>query len=171
MMADKIPDEELAGIDLSSWRMAINCSEPVRYESHERFLRRFQSYGLRPSAIASCYAMAETTFAVTQTSSGVEPRTLSLDRTELSRGRLKRASNDDTARICVSSGKPIDGCDVRVVDEGRNELGRGTSAKSRSPRCRCSTVIETILKKQRKCCKRAGITLATTDFNLNATSS
>jgi len=70
--------------------------------------------------------MAETTFAVTQTAAGVEPRTLSVDRTELSRGRLKRASNEDTARICVSSGKPIDGCDVRVVDESRNSLGEGT---------------------------------------------
>jgi fatty-acyl-CoA synthase len=126
MMADKIPDEELAGIDLSSWRMVINCSEPVRYESHERFLRRFQPYGLRPSAISSCYAMAETTFAVTQTANGVEPRTLSVDRTELSRGRLKPTSNGDAARICVSSGKPIDGCDVRVVDESRNELGEGS---------------------------------------------
>jgi len=126
MMADKIPDEELAGIDLSSWRMTINCSEPVRYESHERFLRRFRPCGLRSSAISSCYAMAETTFAVTQTAAGVEPRTLSVDRTELSRGRLKRASNEDTARICVSSGKPIDGCDVRVVDESRNSLGEGT---------------------------------------------
>ena len=125
MMADKIPDEELAGIDLSSWRMAINCSEPVRSESHERFLRRFQPYGLRSSAISSCYAMAETTFAVTQTSTGIEPRTLSVDRAELSRGRLKRAANGDAARICVSSGKPIDGCDVRVVDERRNALAEG----------------------------------------------
>lgn len=126
MMADKIPDEELAGIDLSSWRMAINCSEPVRYESHEKFLRRFQPYGLRPSAISSCYAMAETTFAVTQTSAGVEPRTLSVDRAELSRGRLKRTSNGDAARIYVSSGKPIDGCAVRIVDERRSELGEGS---------------------------------------------
>ena len=125
MMADKIPDEELVGIDLSSLRMAINCSEPVRSESHDRFLRRFRHSGLRSSAISSCYAMAETTFAVTQTSTGMEPRTLSVDRAELSRGRLKRAANGDAARICVSSGKPIDGCDVRVVDESRNELPEG----------------------------------------------
>ena len=124
MMADKIPDEELAGIDLSSWRMVINCSEPVRYESHQRFLRRFQPVVCAPAHFV-CYAMAETTFAVTQTSTGVGPRTLSVDRTELSRGRLKRASNGDAARICVSSGRPIDGCEVRVVDESRNELGEG----------------------------------------------
>lgn len=125
MMADKIRDEELAGIDLSSWRMMINCSEPVRYESHQRFLGRFQPYGALSSAISCSYAMAETTFAVTQTSTSVEPRMVSVDRTELSRGRLKPASNGGASRICVSSGQPIDGCEVRIVDESRNELEEG----------------------------------------------
>lgn len=125
MMADKIPDEELAGIDLSTWRMTINCSEPVRDESHQKFLRRFQPYGLRSTTLSSCYAMAETTFAVTQTPPGIEPRTLSLDRTELSQGLLKTASNGQPARVCVSSGKAIDGCDVRIVDEKRQPVREG----------------------------------------------
>jgi fatty-acyl-CoA synthase len=125
MMADKVLDEELVGIDLSSLRMAINCSEPVRYESHQKFLRRFQPYGLNPVALSSCYAMAETTFAVTQMPPGVEPRTLSLDRTELSHSVLKAASNGAAARICVSSGKSIDGCEVRIVDECRRAVGEG----------------------------------------------
>ena len=125
VMADKISDEELTGIDLSSWRMVINCSEPVRHESHEKFLRRFQPYGLRSGAIASCYAMAETTFAVAQTSPAAELRTVSLDRAELSRGRVKPASADVAARTCVSSGKPIDGCEVRIVDENRSQLADG----------------------------------------------
>ena len=67
MMSDKIRDDELVGIDLGSWRMVINCSEPVRFESHTRFLDRFMACGLKPLALSSCYAMAETTFAVTQT--------------------------------------------------------------------------------------------------------
>ena len=125
MMADKILDEELVDIDLSSWRMVINCSEPVRYESHQKFLRRFQPYGLHSSALSSCYAMAETTFAVTQVPPEVEPATLSLDRTELSHSMFKPASNGEPARICVSSGKPIDGCEVRIVDESRRDVGEG----------------------------------------------
>src|SRR6266516_1838940 len=75
MMADKITDNELDRVNLESWRLVINCSEPVRHESHEKFLRRFQGYGLNPLAISSCYAMAETTFAATQAPPETPPAT------------------------------------------------------------------------------------------------
>src|SRR5882762_1263245 len=83
MIADKIADDELDGINLESWRLVINCSEPVRYESHQRFVERFRHWGLNPLAISSCYAMAETTFATTQTSPGTPPSLLALDRNAL----------------------------------------------------------------------------------------
>src|SRR4030095_7087488 len=89
MMADKITDDELDGVNLESWRLVINCSEPVRDESHEKFLRRFQGYGLNPLAISSCYAMAETTFAATQAPPATPPATLALDRIELAKGKIK----------------------------------------------------------------------------------
>jgi acyl-CoA synthetase (AMP-forming)/AMP-acid ligase II len=123
VMADKITDEELSGVDLSSWRLAVNCSEPVRFESHSKILRRFGPYGLRASTLTCCYAMAETTFAVTQTPPGSEPKQLSLDRNELARGKVVLAPNGAAARICVASGKPIDGCTVRIVDGDRADLG------------------------------------------------
>ncbi len=37
----KIADEEIEGLDLSSWRLALNGSEPVSPETIERFTRRF----------------------------------------------------------------------------------------------------------------------------------
>jgi hypothetical protein len=40
-MADRIRDDDLDGIRLDSIRMLINCSEPVRAESHDRFYGRF----------------------------------------------------------------------------------------------------------------------------------
>ena len=64
--AQKIRDRDLEGVDLSSWRAVINCSEPMRWESHQAFAERFAPYGLRPAALATCYAMAENVFAVTQ---------------------------------------------------------------------------------------------------------
>src|SRR5690606_40041860 len=47
-------------------RALINCSEPVRHESHVAFLERYRPYGLDERALHTCYAMAENTFAVTQ---------------------------------------------------------------------------------------------------------
>jgi len=136
MIADKIADDELDGINLESWRLVINCSEPVRYESHQRFVERFRHWGLNPLAISSCYAMAETTFATTQTSPGTPPSLLALDRNALAQGKVKIAQDADRAKICVSSGKTIAGCQVRIVDENRQEVGDRTigeiAIKSRS---------------------------------------
>ncbi len=68
--AQKIRDRDLEGVDLSSWRVISNCSEPMRLDSHQAFFERFRNFGLRYEALATCYAMAENVFAVTQ--GGVE---------------------------------------------------------------------------------------------------
>ena len=126
MMALKVRDEDLQEVDLSSLRLIVNCSEPVRYESHENFLKRFQPYGLRPTALSACYAMAETTFAVTQTPIGLAPTAMAVDRTSLAQGKVRPVTEGAPARICVSSGKPIEGCEVRIVDENRFEVAPGS---------------------------------------------
>src|SRR5205807_6957643 len=61
--------------DLSHVRGMINCSEPVRLHSMQKFRDAFSSWGLRESALQACYAMAETVFAVTQTPLGGCPAT------------------------------------------------------------------------------------------------
>jgi acyl-CoA synthetase (AMP-forming)/AMP-acid ligase II len=125
MMADKIADDELEGFTLDSWRLVINCSEPVRHESHVRFFNRFKSYNFKQSALSACYAMAETTYAVTQTIPGTIPVELSLDRQMLAQGLVETTEDMGKARICVSSGKVIKGCQVRIVDENRKDLPVG----------------------------------------------
>jgi len=121
-MADRIHQEDLEGVRLDSVRMFINCSEMVRAESHERFLQRFHSCGLRPEALAACYAMAETTFAVTQTSPRSKAKVILVNRDELTRGRAQTEASPEKARPCVSSGIPISGCDIRIVAENGDDL-------------------------------------------------
>jgi acyl-CoA synthetase (AMP-forming)/AMP-acid ligase II len=126
MMADKIPDDEIEDVRLDSWRLTINCSEPVRHESHERFVHRFASYGFNESALSACYAMAETTYGVTQTEPGKPPQVLYADRNRLSQNSVEIVEDPAKARVCVSSGKTIKGCSVRIVDENRRELPEGS---------------------------------------------
>jgi fatty-acyl-CoA synthase len=121
MMADKVRDEDLEGKSLKSMRLLINCSEPVRFESHSRFTKRFAFNGFNSRSLSACYAMAETTYAVTQTKPGTQPRVVFADRQELANGRLK-FSNNKNSRICVSSGKIIKGCGVKIIDDNRNAL-------------------------------------------------
>ena len=65
-MARRFSPEEGQKLDLFSMRAMINCSEPVRVQSMEEFYRVYRSSGLSRSALQSSYAMAENTFAVTQ---------------------------------------------------------------------------------------------------------
>ncbi len=123
LLADRCPDEEMEGIRLDGMRLFINCSEPVRAESHDRFLARFSPHGVRAQALAACYAMAETTFAATQTRAGTEPRVLKASREELAHGRFREARPGEAERRCVSSGAPISGCAVEVVDEQQRPVG------------------------------------------------
>jgi fatty-acyl-CoA synthase len=122
LLADRVHDEDLAGIRLDSLRLLVNCSEPVRSESHRRFLARYAPLGLRPEALGACYAMAETTFAATQTGPGAAARELSVDRQSLSRGTVRPLDPGEASRTCVSSGRPISGCSLRVVDDAGVDL-------------------------------------------------
>ncbi len=127
IMADRIHEEELADLRFESIRMLINCSEPVRHDSHEKFLRRFEPYGLRQETLAACYAMAETTFAATQTGPRKCARVVSVSRESLARGLfqpIEEGGKKETKR-CVSSGRSIPGCELKVVDEAGNELPEG----------------------------------------------
>jgi fatty-acyl-CoA synthase len=121
--AQKIRARDLDGIDLSSWRGVINCSEPMRYESQATFLERFQPYGFRPSALMTCYAMAENTFAVSQ--GGVdEPVTIDeIDREAMQVERVARPAQEGrpTTKM-VSAGRPIASTEVKVVDDRGNTL-------------------------------------------------
>lgn len=123
--AEKVDEEELEGIDLSTVRRVINASEPVRHDSHEKFANRFKKYGFNPLALTAMYGMAETTLAVTQTEEGKPIPELAADRNLLSNGEFKFADESAVKRICVSSGKLIEGCSIRIVDENRNDLPDG----------------------------------------------
>jgi fatty-acyl-CoA synthase len=125
IFAEKIQEEELEGLSLKSLRLSINCSEPVRSESHKKFIDRFKKYNLDPSALGACYAMAETTFAVTQTTPGKPITELKVDRTKLANGVAELAAENSIVRTCVSSGKLIDECRISIVDENRKELAPG----------------------------------------------
>ncbi len=116
--AQKIPDEMLKGLDLSSWRAVINCSEPMVAASHRLFLERFGPYGVRADVLATCYAMAENVFAVTQ--GGIETPVIvdAVDADQLERARVAVPAAADTRRVveCLSAGPPLPNCQVRVVD-------------------------------------------------------
>jgi len=122
-MARKVRDRDLENVDLSSWRAVINCSEPMRWKSQEDFYNRFSIYGLKRQALATCYAMAENVFAVTQ--GGIESPVVvdEIDRRSLLEGQIAvPAKEADEAIKMLSAGQPIDGTSVRVLGVDGKDL-------------------------------------------------
>ncbi|OGO15982.1 MAG: hypothetical protein A2Z14_02520 [Chloroflexi bacterium RBG_16_48_8] len=117
--AKKIRERDLEGVDLASWRAVINCSEPMRWQSHQMFLERFAPYGLKPSALATCYAMAENVFAVTQGGLLEPVRVDEVDPGAFQSGRAVNNSENHRSIKMLSAGRPIGNTEVRVLTEGR----------------------------------------------------
>jgi fatty-acyl-CoA synthase len=117
--ARRIRQRDIEGLSVSSIRAFINCSEPVRDDSHQLFLERFAEIGVTPEMMGVSYAMAENVFAVTQTPAGTPTRRLTVDQEALGRDRLVKpvAPDSEKSMVKVSCGPAIDGVAIRIVDK------------------------------------------------------
>ncbi len=121
--AQKIRDRHIEGVDLSSWRAIINCSEPVRWEAHKAFHDFFQKYGLKWDALHTSYAMAENVFGVTQSRLGDAPAVMEIDREAFMVERVARDPlNGRPSMKMMSSGRPLENVKIRVLDEHGNDV-------------------------------------------------
>ncbi|RAL20540.1 hypothetical protein DL240_15990 [Lujinxingia litoralis] len=64
LVAQKLPERLLQGIDLSSVRLAFNGAEPIDHRTVNRFLDRFEPHGFQRQAFFPVYGLAEATLAV-----------------------------------------------------------------------------------------------------------
>jgi fatty-acyl-CoA synthase len=125
-MASKIREENINNFNLDSMRMFINCSEPVRNDSIEKFTIRYAQIGLNENVVSTSYAMAETAFAVTQTPPVMRPVKLRVDYLELKGNKIKVIDDiEGDTKTLISSGRIINGCKIRIVDEKGFDLDEG----------------------------------------------
>lgn len=121
--AQKIRDRHLEGVDLSSLRAVINCSEPVRWESHKAFYERFKGFGLKWEALQTSYAMAENVFGVTQSRLGSEPAVDEIDREAFMSERVAKSPLEGRpAMKMMSSGRPLENVKIRILDDKGNDV-------------------------------------------------
>jgi len=121
----RIRDEDMEGLDLSSWRVAFNGAEAVSPDTVVRFVERFRKWGFRPEAMAPVYGLAENCVALTFPEEPREPAIDYVDRDRFQKhGEAKPVSPDDNSALrFVSCGKAIPDHDIRIVDDDGNELG------------------------------------------------
>lgn len=113
-----------ASWDLSGVRAFINCSEPCRAATFDRFAAAFAPAGVRPEQLQCCYAMAETVFAVTQTRlRPAPPARIHVDPASLDRGMTPRAAAPGEGVELIETGRVIDGMALSVHDESGAVVG------------------------------------------------
>src|ERR1700686_2433259 len=124
----KIADKDIEGLDLSSWRMAMNGAEPVNPGTLERFATRFAKYGFRAEALLPVYGLAEASLAVTAGPLGRAPVVDRIERKVFeSEGKaIPTRAEDENCIAFVSAGKPVPRHEIRVVDNAGVEVTERT---------------------------------------------
>jgi 1-acyl-sn-glycerol-3-phosphate acyltransferase len=121
----RVSDADIEGLDLGSWRLALNGSEPVSPDTIERFTRRFSAYRFKSAAMCPVYGLAESSVALTVPPIGRDPWVDRVVREAFQADREARpapASDPNPLRF-VSCGLPLPGHQVRVVDAAGRPVG------------------------------------------------
>jgi len=131
LCARKIADAEIQGLDLTSWRVAVNGSEAVSPDTIDRFTRRFAPYGFKAETICPAYGLAESSVALTLGALRRVPRIDRLARDSFERAReIRPASPEDPRAIrFVSCGQPVRDHEVRIVDATGRLLGERSEGR------------------------------------------
>lgn len=95
--------------DLHSLKAVIDCSEPCRAATFERFAARFGAMGLDRSRLRVCYAMAETVFAVSLTPPG----------------HIVRSGGSAATQAFLSCGRPLPGVQIAIRDAAGDPVAAG----------------------------------------------
>ena len=115
MCASRFRAEQMKGVDLSCWKLAINAAEPVRADTIARFTSTFAPFGFDARAMYPLYGLAEATLMVSGGRKGTGPVTRSVSRDALQRDQVAVPSNDEDCRVVVGCGRRLVGERIAVV--------------------------------------------------------
>ena len=115
LCVQKISDEEMADLDLSSWTLACNGAEPVRPDTLQRFAERFAPAGFRYETFYPCYGLAEATLIVSGGEKRATPIIRSFDSHELADNHVLPVA-DGVGRAIVGCGCTVDRQEIAIVD-------------------------------------------------------
>lgn len=114
LCTQKITQQQKETLDLSSWSVAFNGAEPVRYETLERFVEAFAECGFHQEAFYPCYGMAETTLMVSGVQKATAPMVKTVQKSALESNRIvELTTKQEDIYHLVSCGRVIP--DQKVV--------------------------------------------------------
>ncbi|HEX8184193.1 MAG TPA: AMP-binding protein, partial [Blastocatellia bacterium] len=94
LCVEKITPEQLSQLDLSSWTVAFNGSEPVRSDTLKRFSSYFAPCGFSLNSFYPCYGMAEATLFISGGDKGQAPVVKPVLRSALDQNQVINARSE-----------------------------------------------------------------------------
>lgn len=119
LCAERYRPEQMAGIDLSGWKVAFNGAEPVRAESIRRFREAYARHGFAASAVLPAYGLAEATVLVSTGRRGAGAMTREVSREALREGEVAPPRDREDAQTIVGCGRAIGDERIAIVDPDR----------------------------------------------------
>ena len=120
----RVKESDFKGLDLSSWRAAFNGAEAVSPETLTCFINHFTPFGFNQKAMMPVYGLAESSvgLAFPPLERGVLVDNIERDTFMKTGKALETQVNNPHALHFVSSGVPIVGHQIRIVDHASHEL-------------------------------------------------
>ena len=133
----KVTPEERGRLDLRTWSVAVNGSEPVRAATIDAFCEAFGPCGFRREAFYPAYGLAESTLLVSGGHRDAAPLEQTFSLAALGKDRaVEVAARSGEGKRMISCGQPIPGGEVTIVDpcsRRRLAVGRVGEIWVRSP--------------------------------------
>lgn len=120
----RLADEDMEGLDLSSWRVAFNGAEAVSPETVKNFSERFERWGFRRETMSPVYGLAENCVALTFPEKPREPviDVIDRDRFQEQGDAVPVDPDNEMALRFVCCGKAVPNHEIRIVDNAGNVL-------------------------------------------------
>ena len=124
LCAKKLSDADLQGLNLATWRLALNGAEPVSPNTLEAFATRFAPCGLRRQALTPVYGLAECSVGLAFPPLERGPRIDVIMREAFVHQQRAITTNPDDmeAMRVVACGRALPGHEIRIVDGAGDEL-------------------------------------------------
>ncbi|TAI65944.1 fatty acyl-AMP ligase [Bradyrhizobium sp. Leo170] len=108
--------DQMQGVDLSSWKIALNGAEPVHAETIKQFIETFAAHGFDPRATFPAYGMAEATLLISGGSRGAGHVTRDVSRAALQAHRAEAPADTADSQTLVGCGRALEGERIAIVD-------------------------------------------------------
>ncbi len=123
LCVQKISAEDKAQLNLSSWQLAFNGSEPIHSATLDRFAAAFAECGFKREAFYPCYGLAEATLLVTGSTKTATPTVKAFNKAKLEEhfACTNVAHLDDYRRLVACGVAGLDH-QIRIVNPNTQAL-------------------------------------------------